>query len=127
VDADGFEIFSGIILIFKDEILMYMAQNASKFADYSLKLLVHHKRLLLRIFFSRWGITNGFPLAALVVFMRPLIIANYLLVHLKLLKRARLSARGNRRSLLQAALVNILQIMECLVGCTLKFYLQILK
>jgi hypothetical protein len=32
-------IFSGMKLIFKDEILMYMAQNASQFADYSLSCM----------------------------------------------------------------------------------------
>jgi hypothetical protein len=47
VDADSFEfLYSGIILLFKDEVLMYMAQNASQFSDYSLKPLVHHKWLL---------------------------------------------------------------------------------
>jgi hypothetical protein len=45
--ADGLEFFlyKGFIFIFKDEVLMYMAQNASYFADFSLKPLVHHKRL----------------------------------------------------------------------------------
>jgi hypothetical protein len=37
---------SGFILIFKDEVLMYMAQNASYFSDYSMKPLVNHKWLL---------------------------------------------------------------------------------
>jgi hypothetical protein len=74
VDADGFEFFnSGFILIFKDEVLMYMAQNASSFLDYSLKPLVNHKWLLLHIFFSHLSITSGFPLAACKFFWRILI------------------------------------------------------
>jgi hypothetical protein len=36
---------SGFLLIFKDEVLMYMAQNASYFSDYSLKPLANHKWL----------------------------------------------------------------------------------
>jgi hypothetical protein len=35
--------------------------------------------------------------------------------------------KGTRGSWLQAALVKILKIMQCLVRYTLKFYLQILK
>jgi hypothetical protein len=56
--------YSGFILIFKDEVLMYMAQNASYFPDYSLMPLVNHKWLLLHIFFSRLCITSSFSLAA---------------------------------------------------------------
>jgi hypothetical protein len=48
--------YSRIILVVKDEVLMYMAQNALQFADFSLKPLVHHKWLLLHIFFSLLGI-----------------------------------------------------------------------
>jgi hypothetical protein len=37
--------------------------KTAEIADCSLKPLVHHKRLLLFIFFSRLYITSGFPLA----------------------------------------------------------------
>jgi hypothetical protein len=70
-------------------------------------------------------------------FTRPLIIANSpsglrepacasqaakgkLLVMYKWLK-------GSHGSRSQVALVNLLQIMQCLARCTLKFYLQIIK
>jgi hypothetical protein len=46
-----------------------MAQNTSQFAVYLLKPVVHHKQLLLHIFFSHLGI----PLAD---FVRSLLIAN---------------------------------------------------
>jgi hypothetical protein len=66
MDADGFKNFfiQGFILIFKDEVLMYMTQNALLSSYYSLKPLGNHKWLLSLIFFGRWCITSDFPLAA---------------------------------------------------------------
>jgi hypothetical protein len=75
-----FFLYSGFILVFKDEVLMYMAQNAC--ASQAAK---------------------GMPL----VMHKPL--------------------KKSLRSRSQAALVNLLQIMQCLVRCTLKFYLKIIK
>jgi hypothetical protein len=64
VDADGFEFFlySGFILILKDEVLMYMAQNAFLFRLFT-EAACESQVASFHIFFSRLCITSGFPLA----------------------------------------------------------------
>ncbi len=143
MDANGFEFFLFRVFFYL-KIMFYCTVHGTKcfiifrlFTDAAcesqetsftdiLQPLVHHKQLP----FSRLQI----PLAD---FMRPLIIANSSsglrepACSLQAAKRQLLvmhkQLTGSRGSRSQAALVNILQIMQCLARCTLNFYLQNIK